>query len=220
MRAFRAPFAVYVATKAIKDGTLYWYDQVINLLKSGEDIIWTPTLGNPPEVFRISAKDSDNQRWVAVQALLTWLKTLEEDERQEEVARIVAGHPGLVPDLRMLTPDELGQLAADPLVTIGCHTHAHELLDQLDDEAVLGSVKTANQLLEKWTGVLPVHFSYPNGNVDQRVRSLIEKAGFHTAVTTENRSSSMQDNLIAMPRPGVGRFDSRDHFKARLAGLL
>jgi peptidoglycan/xylan/chitin deacetylase (PgdA/CDA1 family) len=220
MRSLNAPFAIYVATKAIQDGELYWYDRIINLLQSGEDIVWKPTTGDTTEIFRIPAKGSDDQRWVAVQEVLTWLKTLNEDDRQQEVARIVDAYTGLKPNLRMLTPEELGQLAADPLVTIGCHTHAHELLDQLDDEAVLSSVNTANLLLEKWTGELPVHFSYPNGNVDERVRKVIEKAGFRTAVTTENRPCSIKNNVFALPRPGVGRFDSKGHFKAKMAGFL
>lgn len=220
MRSLNAPFAIYVATKAIQDGVLYWYDRIINLLQSDEDIVWKSTTGDTKEVFRIPAKGSDNQRWVAVQEILTWLKTLNENERQQEVDRIVDACPALKPNLRMLTPEELGELAADPLVTIGCHTHGHELLDQLDDEAVLSSVNTANLLLEKWTGELPVHFSYPNGNIDERIRKLIEKAGFSTAVTTENRLCSIGYNVFALPRPGVGRFDSRGHFKAKMAGFL
>mgnify|MGYP006400845711 CR=1 FL=1 len=220
MRSLNAPFAVYVATKAIQEGGLYWYDRVINLLQSGEDIVWKPSTGDATEIFRVPAKGTDDQRWVAVQEMLTWLKTLNEDERHQEVTQIVDAHPGLRANLRMLTPEEIGHLAADPLVTIGCHTHAHELLDQLDDESVLSSINTANRLLEKWTGELPVHFSYPNGNVDERVRQLIEKAGFCTAVTTENRPCSSGDNMFALPRPGVGRFDSRWHFKAKMAGFL
>lgn len=220
MREFNAPFTVYVATKAIEDRSIYWYDKIINLLKSSEDVEWSSTVGGANSHFRIPGRGSDNQRWVAIQRLLTWLKSLSECERCEEVGRIVERYPGLRSELRMLTPERLSDLASDPLVTIGCHTHGHELLDQLDDDSVLATLETANDLLQKWTDKLPAHFSYPNGNVNERVKKLVRKAGFITAVTTESRVCSAGDDLFSLPRNGVGRFDSRNHFKARMAGFL
>ncbi|OEY67755.1 polysaccharide deacetylase family protein [Marinobacter sp. X15-166B] len=220
MQAYNLPFTVYVATKAIKDGSLYWYDQLINLMTLPTDTAIPLRVQNRERVVRIKSRGPDNQRWRHMQDLLASLKTLGEKERDEAVEKILSGHRELTSELRMLTPGELRELAADPLVSIECHTHAHELLDELSDERILSSVSTANELIEGWTGRAPSHFAYPNGNTDQRVASLISAAGFETAVTTVHRHCAKGDDLLALPRIGVGRFDNHNVFKAKLAGFL
>ena len=220
MKAYELPFTVYVATKAIKDGSLYWYDQLINLMTLPTDTSVPLLLNNREQVFRIESCGSDNQRWQSMQLLLSSLKTLDEHDRERAVDDFMGTQPTLTSELRMLTPEELGELAADSLVNIECHTHAHELLDQLSDERVLSSVSAANELIKQWTGRAPRHFAYPNGNTDDRVIKLINTAGFETAVTTVDRHCAENDNLLALPRIGVGRFDNLNIFKAKLAGFL
>ena len=219
MQSMDAPFSVYVATRAIQEQKLYWYDEIINFLKSKTVINYQVKEGNSHRTFTIPAKGTDNQRWIAVQKLLTWLKTLPEKERHQEVARILKKYPPVKPDLRMLTQSELQELASDPLVTIGCHTHGHELLDQLADDTVIETIMTANKLIEAWTGTRPYHFSYPNGNFDERISNFIKDFRFRTAVTTQPRLCRLKDNLFTLPRLGVGRFDLKNHFKAKMAGL-
>jgi peptidoglycan/xylan/chitin deacetylase (PgdA/CDA1 family) len=220
MKANNAPFTVYVATQAIDEGTLYWYDQIINLMKSSEDVICSIEENGKERFFRIQANGKDDQCWKSVQSVLTRLKTLPEEVRHETALRIKKEYGHLTADLRMLTPDELRELSSDPLAEIGCHTHAHELLDQLENSEVHATLSKSNELIEKWTGVCPRHFSYPNGNVNSRVRGLIKSTGFRSAVTTKSQHCSGYDEPFTLPRIGIGRFDSRSHFKAKLAGFL
>jgi peptidoglycan/xylan/chitin deacetylase (PgdA/CDA1 family) len=220
MKRHNIPFTVYVSTKAVQDRSLNWYDFIINLMRSPSDIIWSTTYGGDKKVFRIASTGPAYRRWGGVQALLAWLKAIPEEHRKAAVADITAKHTHLPTDLRMLTPLELSQLASCPLAAIGCHTHAHDLLDHLDDAAIRASVLTANRLIEEWVGTTPRHFSYPNGNFDGRITAVIRDLQFQTAVTTEGRHCGPADAGLALPRIGIGRFDNRNIFKAKLASQL
>ena len=113
---------------------------------------------------------------------------------------------------------ELRELAASPLVTIGAHSHCHNILTQLPASAVAESLATSKQLLETWTGRPVRHFAYPNGDHDAAVISQVKSAGFESAMTTVARPWTRDDSPFTIPRIGVGRYDSAALFKAKVSG--
>lgn len=60
-----------------------------------------------------------------------------------------------------LTPTALAEVASNDLVTIGCHTHDHLLLDREPASIVAADLDRSIGLLEEWTGERPTHFAYP-----------------------------------------------------------
>jgi peptidoglycan/xylan/chitin deacetylase (PgdA/CDA1 family) len=120
----------------------------------------------------------------------------------------------------MLSSREIEAMSRDDLVTIGCHTHAHELLDQIAADLRTATMDRSQTLLRQWTGAPARHFSYPNGNYNPEVVDAVKAHGFTTAVTTRSGWWRSPRETHTVPRYGVGRFDTMSQLKARLSGFL
>jgi peptidoglycan/xylan/chitin deacetylase (PgdA/CDA1 family) len=166
-----------------------------------------------------SARGRDGKRlWPEIDQILTALKALPESERQQVANRLDAAEA--LPELRMMTPAEVRALAELPLAEIGNHSHGHSLLDQLAPDEARESLQRAQALLEEWTGRRPRHLSYPNGNYDAQTIELARERGCATAVTTRSRRWLPDDDVLEIPRIGIGRFDNLNLFRAKAAGML
>ncbi len=160
----------------------------------------------------------DSHRWASVNAVLSSIKRLPAEERNEIASRLERTTETRT--LSMMTPEETGRLAAEPLATVGCHTHNHDLLDTIPVEEARTSIERAQQLLTEWCGNRPEHFSYPNGNYTREIVDLVRDLGFRSAVTTENRLCCPEDDSFLFPRIAVGRFDNLNMIRAKIAGVL
>jgi peptidoglycan/xylan/chitin deacetylase (PgdA/CDA1 family) len=217
LKELQLPFTVYVSTAMIAGGGRFWHDRIIcALLVAGRGKLSIPTSAGTLE-YSGSAR-LDARRWAGIERILTLLKNLPPEERQSIADRL--GNDQQIPALRMMTPAELHALSADPLVTIGNHTHGHELLDQHDPDSAMQTIQKAQTLLEEWTGKRPAHFAYPNGSYVSETTALVERLGLSTAVSGDSRPWLQADSLFEIPRIGIGRFDNLNLFRARMCGLV
>ncbi len=99
---------------------------------------------------------------------------------------------------RMLTWDE-AQALEKAGVEIEGHTVTHPLLVYEDDQTVRNELSQCKQELEHRLGKRVRAFAYPNGTWDQRVRKMVEEAGYECAFTTEK----------GWHHPGADRFTIR-----------
>jgi peptidoglycan/xylan/chitin deacetylase (PgdA/CDA1 family) len=74
---------------------------------------------------------------------------------------------------KQLTPGEIRQLAASPLVTIGSHSYYHNRMDKLPIGDASNELKKSKQFLESVTGYEISSFAFPYGNYS---RQLVEEA--------------------------------------------
>jgi len=220
MRSMNLPVTIFVASRGIQQGDVYWYDKIINALQGNAPIaldLRGIALGN----YRINrCRGAEN--WREIERLLRGLKALDPKVRDAAVESIIAelGQPKARPySLGPMTREELAELAACPLVTIGAHSHCHNILTQLSGEDIRESVKTSKELLEEWTGRSVDYFSYPNGDYDNGVVDIIRGLGFVCAFTTVSRLWDKKDPVLIIPRIGVGRYDSFESFKIKVSGL-
>src|SRR4029079_18745432 len=121
--------------------------------------------------------------------------------------------------------DELNQIAADPLCTIGAHTVNHMMLKKLDTEqAVRAEMDMRSAVLEAALGRKPQHLSYPVGDptsAGPREFRIAAELGFKTAVTTRPGVifKAHREHLTALPRISVnGEYQSQRHLKVLMSG--
>jgi peptidoglycan/xylan/chitin deacetylase (PgdA/CDA1 family) len=114
---------------------------------------------------------------------------------------------------------QLQELAADVHVTIGAHSHGHELLDQLSIEDATASIARSRDLLVEWTGQNVRHFAYPNGNYTPQLMDALDGLGFRSAAILEDRLVHANAPAQALPRIGIGRYDALARLKLRLVGV-
>lgn len=103
-----------------------------------------------------------------------------------------------------LTSWMLSEIAKSGLVEIGAHTMNHAYLAGLPLQGVKLEVEQSKRYLEKSLGGQVVSFAYPYGVFDNQAMDVVKKAGYKTAVTTNNGIFAQDINrfFLYRIRPG------------------
>lgn len=216
------PVTAYIATGHVLSGRAFWFDRVINALQ----------LTRPLDIdlhreglatYRIDPLSREGA-WPAIRQVLDDLKTLDGEPREAAADRIVA----LAGDarrrdcrrIRPLSVDELRALGACRQVTIGAHTHAHEILTRISVEQARSSIVRSRQLLQEWTGRTISHFAYPSGACSPQLMRLVKELGFSSAAGSRAAPWTRRWSRYEIPRIAVGRYDTPEQFRLSLIGGL
>ncbi len=218
IRAENLPVTIYVATAQIETGKAYWFDRVMNALQ--EDTPRQITLAGHGS-WQIGP-ERGKARWAQINLVLEALKQAPTQDRDTladaVVAQVTDSAAGFTP-LQPMTLAQLQGLAAHPCVTIGAHSHGHELLDQLSLDQARDSAVRSRKLLQDWTGQPVDHFAYPNGNHTAALGAMLKTCGFQTATILDDRLAHDDADAMALPRISVGRYDRLARIKLRLCGI-
>jgi peptidoglycan/xylan/chitin deacetylase (PgdA/CDA1 family) len=143
------------------------------------------------------------QRQAALERVNEAAWALDAVGRASLAARVVAWS-GLDLDAReshrVLTCDELRALASRPGHSIGAHTVHHLALTTQPREMRQVEVTADKAALEKVLGHRVPFFSYPYGDFDAELMTIVRDAGFRAAVTVEAGHVSSTSNRLLMPR--------------------
>lgn len=86
---------------------------------------------------------------------------------------------------------------------IGCHTHSHPHLTQISEVDARREIFDSKKILEDRLGAEVVSFAYPYGDFDDRIRDLVQEAGYSSAVTVRKGRSTLADHVLTLPRMPV-----------------
>ena len=117
-----------------------------------------------------------------------------------------------------LRPDELRELAADPLAAIGSHTVSHPRLSGLSPEEQRREIAGGHRMLEELIGRRLTVFSYPFGNYrDFNADSVAvcRECGFFRAAANYPGQYHPGSDPLAVPRHLVRDWDA-DEFQSRM----
>ncbi len=220
VEAENLPVTIYIATAQIENGQAYWFDRIMNVLQNpGQTIIDLTDDG----LKRWSiGPETGNARWLLISDILEALKTVSPSQREILTQKVVLQAGPVRSNCAPLAPLSLSQLqalAANPWVTIGSHSHCHNLLDQIPLDDARESILRSRSLLEIWTRREICHFAYPNGNQNAPLRAAIEQMNFDSATILGMELASGTADTFALPRIAIGRYDSLHRFKLRIAGI-
>jgi len=216
------PMAVYVPTEyPDRHGDLWWLalEKVIvkvNALSVKID-------GSPRRLRCGTAAEKD----AAFHSVYWWLRSIDEVDARSFVRDLcdsVDFDPDALCNDLMMTWDEIRQLAADPLVTIGAHTRRHYALAKLTLAEARVEIEESVWRIERETGKLCRHFSYPYGDetsAGPREFALVKELGLRTAVTTRKGLIHPRHacELTALPRVSLnGDYQKPRYVKVLLSG--
>lgn len=215
------PFIIFVVTDFVDTQNLFWFDKVIVMIQSS-GCTSLDLRGHGLGVFDFP--DSDPiRRWDGIQKLLTELKKQESGKRDRVVAELFSQaqvHDDVSMAFRVLGSADLQAIVSKGLSEIGSHTGGHEILTDLDEAGVVSTISRSVSALRSLTGVPTRYFSYPNGNYNRNIMGIVAQCGMKAAFITGGRHWDFRDNVYAIPRIGIGGYDSIEVFAAKVSGLI
>lgn len=223
-KKYQLPFALYIPTSfPDRLGELWWValeavvaqNSRIGLLINGKQ-----------QFFDARSVSEKRELYDALYGYLRSMKT--EDEVRKTVRDLCATYrvdmAAFCRDLCMGW-EEIAELAADPLVTIGAHTVNHMMLKKVpNDQTVRAEMEMSRAVLEAALGRRPEHLAYPVGDptsAGPREFRIAAELGFKTAVTTRPGVlfKAHREHLTALPRISVnGEFQRQRYLKVLMSG--
>jgi peptidoglycan/xylan/chitin deacetylase (PgdA/CDA1 family) len=213
------PFAIYIPTDyADGRGDLWWLALEKVILKV--DALNMKIDGSQRRLRCGTPAEKD----ATFHSVYWWLRSIDEVDARGIVRELCDGidfqADSLCADL-MMSWAEIGQLAADPLVTIGAHTRRHYALAKLTLAEAYAEIERSVRRIEQETGKPCRHFSYPYGDeasAGPREFALVKELGLRTGVTTRKGLIHPRhaQELTALPRVSL----NGDYQKARYVKVL
>jgi peptidoglycan/xylan/chitin deacetylase (PgdA/CDA1 family) len=220
LKAHEVPFCVYVPTSfPDRIGELWWLaieavvarnQRISFLVDEQERSFDCGTLAEKHHVF---------------DQLYRWVRSFRTEDELRRVVRDLSVRyqvdiAAFCEELCM-SWDELGRLAADPLVTIGARTVNHVVLAKTPERQARAEMAMSRSVIEASLGVRPEHLSYPVGDCTSagpREFRIAAELGFKTAVTTRPGVLFQEhgDHLTALPRISL----NGEHQHSRYVGVL
>ncbi len=224
LKQYQLPFALYIPTSfPDRLGELWWValeaviaqNSRIGMVINGQD-----------RFFECGSVREKRELYDEIYRYLRSMKT--EDELRRVVRDLCACyHVDIASFCRDLCMswEEIAELAADPLVTIGAHTVNHMMLKKVPNEStVRAEMEMSRAVLEAALGKRPEHLAYPVGDATSagpREFRIAAELGFKTAVTTRPGVlfKAHRDHLTALPRISVnGEFQQQRYLKVLMSG--
>jgi len=203
LRAYDAPAVFFISSRHSETGKYLWFAY----LRALED--WYPetaltfrgqTFSMRPECRRASLEHLKNillglrpHPTAMYEAIEHELPALEEFMPEERISDLCAG----------MTAEQVCQLAADPLFTIGCHTVDHPFLTRCEPAEMLRQIVENKNWLQQATVHPLTAVAYPSGDYNSEVVAVCESQGFGRgyAVIPANRPAG----VFELARIGVYR---------------
>ena len=223
LKAAGVPFAVYVATSfPDRLGELWWL--ALEAVIARNDRVSLEIDGRNRSFDCRTA----GEKRALHEELYWWLRSRPTETELRDIVRNLAAcyHVDIAAFCKDLCMgwDELAELAADPLVTIGAHTVSHPMLAKLSSDAARSEMDMSRSVIEAALLSPPQHLAYPvgdPGSAGPREFRIAAELGFKTAVTTRPGVlfAGHREHMTALPRISLnGEYQRLRYVRVLLSG--
>lgn len=203
----------FIATGFLNGGRM-WNDTIIESVRQTA----VTTLDLSQFDCGIWSIDGTEEKRTAIARLLTRIKHLPFNQRDEVVSFIAELCGAELPTDLMMTDNQVVQMLASGM-EVGAHTRSHPILTRLDDDLAAEEILASRQYLSTLLSRDVDLFAYPNGrqgdDFDARHVRMVRELGFRAAVATNPGAATGEADLYRLPR--FTAWDrSRTKFGARM----
>lgn len=181
LEKYNLPATFFITNGSIGTGNEFWWDEL--------------------EQMFVTDPDKHLQAWEQLlpmrhqqqQAFLAELRTAHGIEKKPR------------PDYTCMSRDQLKEMAATPLFTLGAHTVTHVALAHQPAAVQEQEMVNNSMWLQELTGKAPALLAYPYGNYNEATVNIASQLGFYAAFTTDPQPISKHS-----ARYRLGRFQVHD----------
>lgn len=161
----------------------------------------------PETVAALLGKASTPVGGAEVESLIETLKTYSSERRERFIARLCemyapAGGDDAHDGDRTASWKNIREMAAAG-ITIGCHTHTHQILTTVPEETARREIRESKRAIENALKTRCELFAYPNGNTSAETRRMLAEEGFAAAFTTRRGAWTRGCDRMAIPRLNI-----------------
>jgi len=103
-------------------------------------------------------------------------------------------------------------------IEFGGHTKTHVKLSRVDPEEARVEIVESTEILEELLGEKMISFAYPYGDLNDRVKQIVEETGYKFGVATDSGSVCFSDDLFQIRRIGIFPNITNLGFKRKIRG--
>tara|TARA_Y100000590_G_scaffold102725_1_gene116762 strand:- start:705 stop:1706 length:1002 start_codon:yes stop_codon:yes gene_type:complete len=213
LKKYNCPAIIYVSTSFLDNIETPWWLTISNLIASKNNIILNK------KNYDISEKKNKSLIFDQLSKKFIFLKKKNIDIFIQEILH--NNKFELTSKNDFLSTEKLIYLNSEKLIDIGCHTHHHQNLKILSNRELDDEVRKSLNILEKKLNSKIYHFSIPFGSKNTFSKNTFQRLSqfeFKTIVTTEH-GIFRKENLLRIPRIGVGNYDNESRLYSKAIGL-
>jgi len=119
-----------------------------------------------------------------------------------------------------MTWNQLKEIDASNLVTIGNHSHSHEYLIDWNDDKIKYDLEKSIKIFKKELGYSPTIFSYPFGEYSNNLKKIVQGLNFKYAFGQHSGVIDQTKDFLELPRfPINEKYGELKRFKSILSTL-
>jgi len=119
-----------------------------------------------------------------------------------------------------MTWEQIKEIAANDLVTIGNHSHSHDYLIDWKDDRIKSDLETSDKIFKKKLGYSPKIFSYPFGEYSSNLKKIVKDLNFKFAFGQHSGVIDPTKDFLELPRfPINEKYGELKRFKSILKTL-
>ncbi len=184
LEEFEAPATVFVPTKFIDTGELFWNDIILLTLKSSLDLKDLSTKyninfsNNPTDLIENLKNDRNKRNLITV-----------------ELKQLLSQELKAIPP-QFLSWEDIKSISKKGLVTFGSHTHSHEIATQMKIEDLKLDIELSLENFKSKEISAHNTFCYPNQSRNDETDRCIKNIGFKNAL-------GLNKNVFSYSRIGL-----------------
>ena len=222
-RRHDCPFTIFVAP-ALTDGeSELWWEVLEEAIRNNDEV--RPGLPDLPDRLRTDTPAARRAAWDRLYPVIRYM----EEREQRRWIRAFGHRHGVDAHEQcrrlIMNWNELREIAADPLCSIGAHTLRHHALARIGEEEARYEMAASRARIEEELGRRVCTLAYPYGDPDSagpREFALARALGFRLALTTRKGHLYPEHaaHLMALPRLSLnGFYQDVRHLDVLLSGL-
>ncbi len=206
------PASIFLTTKPTTTGQLHWFDKLSVLWEQCEnnnEPLITPhttlTTRQEFERWKEHLKTLPHTQALAIVEQLTKKNVLKLTPQQREAYKPLSWN-----DVRKTQSD---------ILTYHPHTHTHPILSRLSPREQEQEITISINLVEKYTGITPTIFAYPNGRKQDYTNdtiTILKRHGITNALTTIPQLATPRSPPYELPRTSMGELSTMNETLIRL----
>jgi peptidoglycan/xylan/chitin deacetylase (PgdA/CDA1 family) len=197
------PATFYVTSGFVEMNSSSWIDMIERAVEASGDVMLTvPEYGLAATLMTIE----DKRKFLDdVRRLVKNAPAIDPYRFADEVCQQL-GAAGLEPDSDLdskMSWEQLRELNDHPLFDVGGHSHTHRILSYLNNDDLKWEVSTSLNKLAEHVGIVPRHFSYPEGLSNCYSPRVIDELLWHGVICSPSAIHGVNrpgDNLFHLKR--------------------